>query len=256
MNNKKAIVAILAVLALSMIPLMAIESDESDAIIVIEGVTQGTVTSSNGGDILVHFNSEEVRDRTITITVTLPENDNKVIGTATVEIPAETEYTAAVHISGLGVGTYNVKITCEDSVYFGINTQSFVLDVTKSIWSNVSTYLAIAVVAILIVVAAVIKMRSAPKVKPDTTFTELEKQNSNESRKSQKTVDPEPTTERKRYDKTEKRAETPKPKEPVKATTFTELEKEQKTSIREKPADEKSDSSEPKKLKYVSSRRK
>lgn len=286
MKTKNTII-ILAAIMLTLVPALSlVDEDDSDATVSFINVTQGKITS-DGGDLYVEFKNDESAERTVTITVT-NSNTGAVVGTATVTIPASTEnYKATVHVNFGGTGEYNAKITCTPSSYFdpGINYTTEIVTVTDSIWSSWTAYAAIAIVVILVVIAVFLHMRNAPKIKPDTTFTELESEK-NEG-KPAKTEERVPSTERKRYktnslekEKTAKKSEPvkeesrskkkeepkkvepvkeeskPKKKEEPKAQSFTEIEEKKKTSTKEKKDPASSDPEESKKLKYVSSRRK
>ncbi len=283
MKTRNTII-ILAAIMLTLVPALSlIDEDNSDATVSFINVTQGKITS-DGGDLYVEFMNDEAAERTVTITVT-NSNTDAVVGTATVTIPADVaNYKATVHVNFGGTGEYNAKITCTPSSYFdpGINYTTTIVTVTDSVWSSWTAYAAIAIVVILVVIAVFFHMRNAPKIKPDTTFTELETEK-NEG-KPAKTEERVSATERKRYKtnslekeqvakkaepakeesrskkkeepkKVEPAKEEPKPKrkEEPKAQSFTEIEEKKKTSTKEKKD---SDSEDSKKLKYVSSRRK
>jgi Predicted membrane protein len=275
MNHKKTIVA-LTVVMMAFISLSAIAGEDSDAVVAIsDGLRAEGFANNSDGTLIINFNNMDGVDREIIITVTDLNDPGKVYVTRTVTVPdGKTDVPISFRISDSG--DHEVRITCEPQglFYFDgtkyLNNQTMIISVSQSIWSNMTTYIAIAVVAILIVIAAVLKMRSAPATKPDTTFTELEKQ------KDSKPVneDVPQTTSRRRYNE-EKSA--PVQKE-TKATSFTELEKskaepkpkakpakEEKSKAEPKPKDSKPAKEEkkkedpkeqPKKIKYVSSRRK
>lgn len=281
MKTRNTII-ILAALMLTLVPALSlIDEDNSDATVSFVNVTQGKITS-DGGDLYVEFMNDESAERIVTITVT-NSNTGAVVGTTTVTIPADVaNYKATVHVNFGGTGEYNAKIACTPSSYFdpGINYTTTTVTVTDSIWSSWTAYAAIAIVVILVVIAVFLHMRNAPKIKPDKTFTELETEK-NEG-KPVKTEERISSTERKRYktnslekEQTAKKVEPvkeeskpkkkvepvkeepkPKKKEEPKAQSFTDIEEKKKTSTKEKKDSAPSDSEEPKKLKYVSSRRK
>ncbi len=250
MNAKKTLI-IAVIMMLAVLPAIGLIDDSgSDATISIDGnVTQGTITSDSGGDIYIKLESTEDEDVDITITVT-NSNTGDTVGETTVTIPANEDITASVHVNFGSAGTYNAKITCTPSTYFeNVNYTTATITVTDSIWSNWTSYAAIIVVVLLVVIALVLHMRSAPKIKPDTTFTQLEEQQKEPASKSGESA--QHSTTRKKYKSSEASKpseEAPVKSEPKKAQNFTELEKQKKSS--------ESDESEPKKLKYVSSRRK
>jgi len=260
MNHKKMIVA-LTVMMMAFISLSAFASEDSDAMMAISDNprAEGFANNSNG-TLTINFNNTDGVETQIRITVTDLYDSNRVYTSQTVTVPdGKNDIEISFRIGD--AGDHNVRITCEpeDLFYYDgtkyLNQQTMTISVSKSIWSNTTTYIAIAAIAILIVIAAVLKMRSVPATKPDTTFTELERQK--ESR-SDDDEDVPQTTSRRRYSE-EKPAPAPVQKE-TKATSFTELEKN-KTEPKPKadPVKEKkteSSSEQPKKLKYVSSRRK
>jgi len=276
MNHKKTIVA-LTVVMMAFISFSAIASEDSDAMMAISDNPRAEGFANNSdGTLIINFNNTDGVDTQIKITVT-DLNTSKVYTTQTVTVP-EGKNDIRISFRIGDSGAHEVLITCEPQELFPpfgteyLNRQTMTINVSQSIWSNTTTYIAIAVVAILIVIAAVIKMRSAPATKPDTTFTELEKQ------KESKPVneDVPQTTSRRRYNE-----EKPAPvQKETKATSFTELEKnkaepkpkakpakEEKSKAEPKPRDSKpakeekkekkeDPSEQPKKIKYVSSRRK
>jgi len=271
--NQKKMIAALTVMMMAFISLSIVATDDSDAYIWMEdnGIKAHGFKNNSNGTLEIEFRSQEVADFNITITVT--DSNGKVLHRETVAVPNGT-YIARLSFSIGSVGEHEVTITCEPSDIFPpgsipLNVQTITITVDESIWSKWTTYAAVAIIVILILIAVLIRMRSAPAVKPDTTFTELEKQK--ESREDFEEDEEPKTSKRRRYGE-ETTASTPAKKE-TKAASFTELEKEKsapkpaKEPVKEKsspkPAKEpvkekkKEDSSEPpKKIKYVSSRRK
>ena len=78
-----------------------------------------------------------------------------------------------------------------------IGTTSVEVHVDKGIWDKATSYIAIIAIAIIIVVAVLYYIRSNPKAKPTTTFTELEQQE-----KAAKAAEPQAApskTEKKKY---------------------------------------------------------
>lgn len=250
MNAKKMIMIVVA-LMVALVPALAIaESGDSDADVHISGnVTQGSINSSEGGTIYVTFSSDESVDMEVKITVTNPDA-SKEYGSATVTVPANSDsYKASVHVNTGATGDFNILVTCESAS--GTETTTALITVSASVWSNWVTYLAIALIVILVVIALVLHSRSAPRIKADTTFTEIEgKKGEADSSKPSRKPAAAPSTEKKRYQASKPKDEEPvKAEEPKKAQNFTELEAEKKS---------KKDASaeKPEKLKYKSSRRK
>lgn len=246
MSGKKILaIALTAVMALSFAATVADGSDAS-------GMGKGTagefkegktgtvtfaVTNTEANDIEAVFKvyidvaSADITDSTVpdeTVTETLSE------GTNTVEISFSL---------GAGSHTVIVKASSEDTVFdAGADSFELKISVEESVWSNVTTYLALIAVIIIVAIGVFYYIRNKPKSAPTTTFTELEEQ-----KKAEKPAEPAKKstgTEKRRY--VEPSAEKPAEPEEKKAASFTELEQQKKS--------EKSDS--PKKLKYVSSRRK
>jgi len=260
MNHKKTIVA-LTIVMMAFISLSAIASEDSDAIVAISNDPRAEGFANNSdGTLIINFNNMDGVDREIVITVTDLNDPGRVYVTKTVTV-LDGKHDIRISFRISDSGDHEVRITCEPQglFYFDgtkyLNNQTMTISVSQSIWSNTTTYIAIAVVAILIVIAAVLKMRSVPATKPDTTFTELEKQ------KDSKPVneDVPQTTSRRKYNEGKP---APVQKE-TKAASFTELEKNKaepkpKTKpVKEEKKEKKENPSEqPKKIKYVSSRRK
>jgi len=274
MNHKKTLIA-LAVIALAAIPISIIMNDGSDASVSIEddSVWGKGFTNTGDGTLFVVLKNTESEDQIITIIVT---EGSKELTRTNVTVPADSTYTAEVRFRLGSVGSHNVTVTCEPYYLFPqlpngthVNSNTAVITVTESILSKPSTYAAIAVVAILIVIAAFLYMRNAPTTKPDTTFTELDRQKK-ESRADAEEVPKASATERKRYkDSSGRPKEAAKPPAPPpeekKAASFTELDRQKKEKKEAPPPKQKespppkkkeSSSEEPKKIKYVSSRRK
>lgn len=269
MNHKKTLIA-LAVIMMAIVPASMMMSDESDAKVDFGDIWGSGFTTSGPGTLNVVLTSTEYDD-IVGIDVIVTENGVER-GRTTVTVPANDSITAEVRFSLDGAGTHYLRVTCEPPDTFppGPNGQpinyidGISVEVTVSIWSNTTTYLALIVVAILVVIAVYLRMRSAPVTKPKMTFTELEKQKAAERGE----VEEKPkasATERRRYGSSEQAINTPpktakpeakaeqkveaKPEE-SKPTSFTELDKQKKEAAKKKSSDE------PKKLKYVSSRRK
>jgi len=267
MNHKKILIA-LAVVMLAAVSVGIIAGSESSASVNVSdnSIWGSGFTNTSDGTLSVKLTSNESEDQTVTITVTESGNE---LAKQTVTVPAGQPYTAELRFRLSSVGEHNLTVKCEseNSIFLtspGVSSKVYsttvTVDVTQSILSKPSTYAAIAVVAILIVIAFYLHIRNAPSTKPDTTFTELERQK-RDSRGEEDDTPKTPATERKRYVESGGQAKgatkpSPPPEE-KKAASFTELEK-QKKEKKEAPEPKKKETSseEPKKLKYVSSRRK
>jgi len=273
MNQKRTIIA-LAVMMMAVVSMSFVMSDDSDARMTFEKIYGEGFTNTNDGTLFVPLNNDGDLDQVIDIIVT--ENGKELINTK-VTVPAGKKYTAELRFKLEGAGTHQLMVTFLPANAFPstttgehINYTTVIVDVKQSIWSNTTTYIAIAAIAILIAIAAFMKIRSAPATKPSTTFTDLERQKGREEEEERPKSS---ATERRRYGDSEKasKADTPPPQE-KKGGTFTELEKQKKAETAKKapepapkkaePAPKKTEpakgksAEEPKKLKYVSSRRK
>ncbi|MDR0508446.1 MAG: hypothetical protein LBG63_01270, partial [Candidatus Methanoplasma sp.] len=227
-------------------------------------------TNSGNGTLYITFWSDEYNEQVITVTV---KADNGREYTEEVTVPAATDgsitHTAELRFKLGSVGTRTLTVTCEaenavfvlpGGVSSNVYSTTVTVNVTESVLSKPTTYIAIIVIAVLIVIAVFLYMRNAPTKKPDTTFTELERQKK-ESREDVEEAPKTSATERRRYrdsdDRPKETVKTSAPPEEKKATTFTELEKQKKKEKKESaPKKNETSSEEPKKLKYVSSRRK
>lgn len=206
--NCKQIIAVSAVVlfALMLVPV-------ADAA-TIENSPSGTieVDNMNGGG----FDFTLQSDNSFELTVTITENGRELSVQTFNVTPGEN----VIHVD-LGmmtsVGSHFIRIECTptsevENPGFNVN-----VEVTQNILSNWAVYGAIAVVVIIIVIFAYIKMRDTPKMKPEMTFEELEAQRKAEmaakaDKKQKKEKAPAPTTERKRY--VAKSEEQPKAAEP------------------------------------------
>ncbi|MDR1404199.1 MAG: hypothetical protein LBJ20_01335 [Candidatus Methanoplasma sp.] len=261
MNHKKTIIA-LAVIMIAAVPLSLAVSDDSDAEIKIGKIRGEGFTNSGDGTLFVVLGSTEPAEQKITVKVT---EDGRELATVAVDVPAESEYTAELRFRLNGIGDHYLTVTCEPAGLFPtplggdpFNYDTVVVNVTETIWSKPSTYAALIVVALLIAIAAYLRMRSAPAGKSDTTFTELEKQRKDISKTDSDEPSKASATERKRYRSSDEPSRTPaKQTAPPaeKAVSFTDLEKQRDEKKGSAPKKE-SSSEEPKKLKYISSRRK
>jgi len=291
MNHKLTLIAV-AVIIMAVIPIGIVMSNGSDAAVTFDennhpAYGTGFTTSSDGTLHIPLMISDPFQDdRSITITVT-DSNNNNVIRTADDTIPAgASSYMAEItfRLGGVGSHTVNISITPEDmfpeitlsdnSIGHANTISNVTINVTQTIWSKTSTYIAIIVVVLLVVIAVYLHMRNAPVKKPETTFTDLERQKK-EAKGGAEEAPRSSATERKRYKdsgsdgppqpketlKASKASKASAPPEEKKATTFTDLEKQknEKKAAEPKKAEPKKEepsSEEPKKIKYVSSRRK
>ena len=260
MSGKKGIVFLLAAL-MALVTASAVVSDGSDASPGMATGSAGEFKDGKDGTItfLVNNDTGGEIEATFKVYVDIAYGDITESTAANVTMTqtlADGQNTVKISFS-MGDGDHTVTVTASsDDATFDAGANHFTLNISvaKSIWSNVTTYLALIAIVLIVVIAAFYYIRTKPKTAPSTTFTELE-----EKKKAEKPEEPARKsvgTERRRYNskandsaaKTEESKPAPvQVEEKKKAASFTELEEEKKTS---KP----SDSS--KKIKYVSSRRK
>ncbi|WP_400233534.1 hypothetical protein [Methanomethylophilus alvi] len=260
MSGKKGIVFLLAAL-MALVTASAVVSDGSDASPGMATGSAGEFKDGKDGTItfLVNNDTGGEIEATFKVYVDIAYGDITESTAANVMMTqtlADGQNTVKISFS-MGDGDHTVTVTASsDDATFDAGANHFTLNISvaKSIWSNVTTYLALIAIVLIVVIAAFYYIRTKPKAAPSTTFTELE-----EKKKAEKPEEPARKsvgTERRRYNskandsaaKTEESKPAPvQVEEKKKAASFTELEEEKKTS---KP----SDSS--KKIKYVSSRRK
>lgn len=260
MSGKKGIVFLLAAL-MALVTASAVVSDGSDASPGMATGSAGEFKDGKDGTItfLVNNDTGGEIEATFKVYVDIAYGDITESTAANVTMTqtlADGQNTVKISFS-MGDGDHTVTVTASsDDATFDAGANHFTLNISvaKSIWSNVTTYLALIAIVLIVIIAAFYYIRTKPKAAPSTTFTELE-----EKKKAEKPEEPARKsvgTERRRYNskandsaaKTEESKPAPvQVEEEKKAASFTELEEEKKTS---KP----SDSS--KKIKYVSSRRK
>ena len=260
MSGKKGIVFLLTAL-MALVTASAVVSDGSDASPGMATGSAGEFKDGKDGTItfLVNNDTGGEIEATFKVYVDIAYGDITESTAANVTMTqtlADGQNTVKISFS-MGDGDHTVTVTASsDDATFDAGANHFTLNISvaKSIWSNVTTYLALIAIVLIVIIAAFYYIRTKPKAAPSTTFTELE-----EKKKAEKPEEPARKsvgTERRRYNskandsaaKTEESKPAPvQVEEKKKAASFTELEEEKKTS---KP----SDSS--KKIKYVSSRRK
>lgn len=284
MNHKLTLIAVVAII-MAVIPIGIIMSEGSDASVSVDDNIWGSgFTTGSDGTLHIPINISTPLSEPQQIMINVTDSNGNPIKSAEATIPADVygskSYIAEISFRLSGAGNHTLIVTCEPKEVFQFtggdgntgyaNQNTVTINVTQSIWGKTSTYAAIIVVALLIIIAVYLHMRNAPVKKSDTTFTDLERQK-RESRGDVEETPKSSATERKRYKSSgsdsspqpKETAKAPKasaPPEEKKAATFTELEKqksEKKTAEPKKAEPKKNDSSEePKKLKYVSSRRK
>ena len=199
MRYIRTIIAIALLFAVLAVPMA-----ESDATLTISDTgSDAKFDTFNGGSL-----SFKVKNtgEACTIDVTV-KNGDRVVATANgCPIAAEGTTTVTVNMKDFTqAGTYDlvVSCTCATDVFEGMDHFNVHVVVEKNVLSNWTTYVVIIVAVIAIAIIIFIKMREAPRKKPDMTFEQLEaerkaKMAGTADKKSGKT-DVAPSTERKKY---------------------------------------------------------
>ncbi|MDR0523256.1 MAG: hypothetical protein LBG62_02390 [Candidatus Methanoplasma sp.] len=278
MIRKSILLALVAAVAVFAAPALAIASEDAYGYVEItDAYGDGFTTNGSGTMHVILHNAEQTE---AVITVTIKEGGRVLADRVAFTVPAgEQSYRADISLRISGIGAHELTVSCESQAAFlgDISELTATIEVTESIWSKWTTYVAIIIVAAIILIGAYLAMRGAPSKKADVTFTELERQKAAPKKEE---PSPAPATERKRY-KAEKAAEPPKKKdapaprkeEPAppekKAESFTELEKRKAEKApeapkkkdapaprKEEPAPKREKAADGGKIKYKSARRK
>ena len=174
----------------------AVVADASDASTSIDqfGITASEFKDGKTGTLHIKVNNnDEVEDQ---ITVTVSENGRTLAEADFVIYPDTHNVDLSFQLSK---GTHDLSIQVKDKAEH-ITKASFALDVKKDVWSNLTTYLAIAFLAIIIIIIAVVYMRANPRNKPTTTFTELERQKNEAAAKAEEPEKPAKSTGKIKYE--------------------------------------------------------
>jgi hypothetical protein len=207
MKTYTKIMAVMAVLALALIP-VGLSFDNSDAAVSIseDAKVVSAFDNSTAGKVSIVFKNSGSEALNITITASVRGSED-ILATATVPIAGAAGDTPATATAEIGfhirnAGQYDVVFTATatdtsgNHVDFPMNETSLIINVGTSIWSNWTTYLVVIIVVIVVAIAVILKMRSAPKVEADTTFTEMAESGKNAKKDSKA---PATTTEKKAY---------------------------------------------------------
>ena len=217
--STKSILAVLVALVAAVCLLPAADAAE------FRGDMPDTITIDDNGTADIAFSVYS--DSGIDLVITVSEGDS-VLATVERHVNAGETADISIPISGLSVGTHNLRVECAGAEFSGSNGFNIQVVVDQSLLSNWVTYLVIAIAVIVVVVFAYLKMRDTPKVKPEMTFEELEAQRKAEmaekADKKKKPSSSEKSSEKKRY-VAEKKAE---PKEQAPKMTFEELDAQKK----------------------------
>lgn len=175
MNAK--LIATLAVLALALVPLVAVESD---ADLQRNGAcTTGGFSDNGGGWLKINLKNDTAEAISVVIYVYpsgsamdyLATTEGSVAAEASSEFTLEFSYDSSgerfvdvlvYKVNGEGNRTL-VDAACEHSVR---------IDVSHSVWKNVSTYIVIAIIVIVIIIVLVLYIRSSKKTKADTAIAD------------------------------------------------------------------------------------
>ncbi|MDR1954897.1 MAG: hypothetical protein LBP82_02965, partial [Candidatus Methanoplasma sp.] len=230
MNHKKTIIALAAVMMAAVSMSIAV-SGGTDAGMDFDKIWGNGFTNSSDGTLYVTLVSTEESPQNITITI---KENGKEIFSKVEAVPPQSTHTAELRFRLDGVGDHDLTVECTPAVFFPttpggvpLNSETVVINVSESIWSKPSTYGAIIVVVVLILIAAFLKIRSEPATKPDVTFTELDRQ----QKEAKAEIEEKPkasATEKRKYKGSDgpppAAAKPPEPPEEKKAASFTELE--------------------------------
>ncbi|MFA7062584.1 MAG: hypothetical protein WC132_00355 [Methanomethylophilus sp.] len=236
-------------------------ADDSDASMAgLDGnITYSDFAERSAGTIHVTVINYDTVAHDVTVTAVNPDNETEVYATQTIIIEANDDQNAtgtAALTFNLSAGTHTVEIICTPTEYFadGYNTAIVTIDVPASIWSGWTPYIVLIAIGVIIIIAVYYVMRNRVKEKPDVTFTQLaeEKKKGKELPNAEKKS----TTQRRRYN-SETGKQTAAPAAEKKPASFTEMHEQKLETGKEHETSPAAKTEEmPKKLKYVSSRRK
>ncbi len=200
MKYMKTVIAIVLLLAVMAIPMAESDADLS----ITDTGSDPKFDTFNGGSLSFKvYNSGDACAIDVAV-----KNGDKVVATAKdYALAAEGTTTVTVNMKEFNqAGTYDLVVTCtptdSGNTFDGPNSFNVHVVVDKNVLSNWTTYVVIIVAVIAVAIIVYIKMREAPKKKPDMTFEQLEaerkaKMADKASKKASKDVAP--STERKKY---------------------------------------------------------
>ena len=180
MSGKKGIVFLLAAL-MALVTASAVVSDGSDASPGMATGSAGEFKDGKDGTItfLVNNDTGGEIEATFKVYVDIAYGDITESTAANVTMTqtlADGQNTVKISFS-MGDGDHTVTVTASsDDATFDAGANHFTLNISvaKSIWSNVTTYLALIAIVLIVIIAAFYYIRTKPKAAPSTTFTELE----------------------------------------------------------------------------------
>ncbi|MDY0293387.1 MAG: hypothetical protein RBQ77_02290 [Candidatus Methanomethylophilaceae archaeon] len=174
-----AILAIVLVSATAMAP-----SGDADVEITSDARVVSGFDNMTAGTISVSYTNTGSDPVTVEFYATYTSGGDR-LAEGTISIPAgetvEGTLTFLINSAGAHYITVFASATNPDgseALFPHGDRTSLLVDVGSSAWSQWTTYLAIVVVVLLIVIGVWLRMRNAPKVEADTTFTEMEEKKS------------------------------------------------------------------------------
>jgi len=177
---KKASVLALIMVAL-IIPVVALSDNAAGEVGIDKDIrVVGGFDDRSSGSIVVTLYNDGSTEATVTLFVIgLYADDGRVFaGPLTWKIPAGGIKEDTIKFPCGSTGTHWAKVVVEgDNIDAVRGEMSFEFTVGRSIWSNTWTYVAIIVVIIIVAIAALIKMRSNPRIPENVgTFTAMEEE--------------------------------------------------------------------------------
>lgn len=180
MIDKRTIIPII-LLALIAVPALCIGEAEasSDQLEIDTGSLEtGDFDTRNSSDVKITIINDTVTDAKVKVWITY-QNEGRSLGEQIIDVPMDSSVVASVNIGFDNQGIKYLTIHAESeteglSFPTDRSTHNFTIHVNQSVWSNAITYVAIVAVVAIIAIAIFLRQRSAPKVEPELTFTELE----------------------------------------------------------------------------------
>ena len=182
----KIFTAVFAVAILALVPLALCEDSEAAFVYGFDNFT----VDDKGGSVSFYVDDKDEVPLTAVISII---GSGKIVGNTTF-IPDSNHFKVTVGIvSGLGQGDYNVKLVLSEEGS-ELETVTAMMHVNKNIWSGWIAYAALIVIGVIVVIGFFLHFRNRPKIKADTSFTEIE------TGKKEYVPSTPASTERKRYD--------------------------------------------------------
>ncbi len=213
MIDKRTIIPII-LLALIAVPALCIGEAEasSDQLELDTGSLEtGSFDTRNYSDVKITIRNDTTTDAEVRVWITY-QNESKPIGEQIISVEMDSSAVASINIGFENQGIKYLTIHAESeteglSFPSDQSTHNFTIHVSQSVWSNAITYVAIIAVVAIVAIAIFLRQRSAPKVEPELTFTELEELRRTgqvESRRSGRSGKA-PATDRRRYEGNKRR---------------------------------------------------